>query len=136
MINNLITSKTRIKLHLKFFINSQTTAYTQNLKSEIGESTNTIRQELKRNEKDELMYSKTSCYKKVFLANIKYPFFSETIDILIEYTLIDQIINEIVLKYGTLTMQISQIIFPKIKLANLSISYYQNKSLTKCIWQV
>jgi hypothetical protein len=123
MINNLIISKTRIKLLLKFFINSQTTTYTQNLESEFGESTNMIRQELVRIENDELISCKTSCNKKVFQANIKYPLFSGINDILMEYTVIDQIINEIVFKFGTLKMHILKMIFPKIKLVNLSTSY-------------
>ena len=48
MIETLISSKTRIKLLLKFFLNSNTTAYLRSLESEFGESTNAIRIELNR----------------------------------------------------------------------------------------
>ncbi|MCB0841528.1 MAG: ArsR family transcriptional regulator, partial [Bacteroidetes bacterium] len=48
MIETLISSKTRIKLLLKFFLNSKTTSYLRNLESEFGESTNGIRVELNR----------------------------------------------------------------------------------------
>ena len=37
MLESLITSKTRIKLLIKFFINSDTTAYLRNLAEEFGE---------------------------------------------------------------------------------------------------
>ena len=48
MIETLISSKTRIKLLLKFFLNSNTTSYLRSLESEFGESTNAIRVELNR----------------------------------------------------------------------------------------
>ena len=51
MIETLISSKTRIKLLLKFFLNSNTTAYLRGLEEEFGESTNSIRLELNRFEK-------------------------------------------------------------------------------------
>jgi hypothetical protein len=102
MLEDLITSKTRIKLLMKFFINSQTTAYLRNLETEFGESTNSIRQELNRFEKAGLISSKFSGNKKVFQANTSYPFFSEIHNILMKYVGIDQIIEEVVLQIGNL----------------------------------
>ena len=43
MLDTLITSKTRIKLLLKFFLNSNSRSYLRNLETEFGESTNSIR---------------------------------------------------------------------------------------------
>ena len=40
MLETLITSKTRIKLLLKFFLNSKNQSYLRNLESEFGESSN------------------------------------------------------------------------------------------------
>ena len=48
MLDTLITSKTRIKLLMKFFMNPRTRAYLRELASEFGESTNSIRVELNR----------------------------------------------------------------------------------------
>ena len=48
MLESLITSKTRIKLLLKFFLNSSTKAYLRGLEAEFGESTKAIRLELNR----------------------------------------------------------------------------------------
>ena len=47
MIEALISSKTRIKLLLKFFLNSSNRAYLRGLEEEFGESTNAIRQSSK-----------------------------------------------------------------------------------------
>ncbi len=46
MLQALITSKTRIKLLLKFFLNSNNTSYLRDLAGEYGESTNAIRVEI------------------------------------------------------------------------------------------
>lgn len=51
MIEALISSKTRIKLLLKFFLNSSNRAYLRGLEEEFGESTNAIRLELNKLEK-------------------------------------------------------------------------------------
>lgn len=102
MLENLITSKTRIKLLLKLFLNSQTTAYLRNLETEFGESTNAIRQELNRFEKAGLITSETEGNKKVFKANTGHPFFPEINKLLMKHTGIDKIIDEVVMKVGEL----------------------------------
>jgi len=57
MIEALISSKTRIKLLLKFFLNSNATSYLRGLESEFGESTNSIRIELNRFEEAGMLTS-------------------------------------------------------------------------------
>lgn len=103
MLENLITSKTRIKLLLKFFLNSNATAYLRNLESEFGESTNSIRVELNRLEKAGLIVSKFTGNKKVYQANTQHHFFTDIHKILLKYVGIDQIIEEVVLCMGNLT---------------------------------
>ena len=46
MLNELITSKTRLRLLIKFFISQANKGYLNGLASEMGESTNAIRKEL------------------------------------------------------------------------------------------
>ena len=46
MLNQLITSKTRLRLLLKFFISQANRGYLNGLANEMGESTNSIRKEL------------------------------------------------------------------------------------------
>ena len=46
MLEEIITSKTRLRLLIKFFISQANTGYLNGLASEMGESTNSIRKEL------------------------------------------------------------------------------------------
>ena len=46
MLKSLITSKTRVKILLNFFLNYQTMCHLRGLESEFGESSNSIRMEL------------------------------------------------------------------------------------------
>ena len=46
MLETLITSKTRLRLLIKFFINIANKGYLNSLANEFGESTNSIRKEL------------------------------------------------------------------------------------------
>jgi len=102
MLEELITSKTRIKLLLKFFLNSKNTAYLRNLETEFGESTNAIRVELNRFEKAGLISSETSGNKKLYKANTQHPFFSEIHSILLKYVGIDHIVEEVAKQVGNL----------------------------------
>ena len=46
MLNKIITSKTRLRLLIKFFISQTNRGYLNGLAAEMGESTNSIRKEL------------------------------------------------------------------------------------------
>lgn len=102
MLESLITSKTRIKLMIKFFINSDTTAYLRNLAEEFGESTNGIRQELNRFEDAKLLESKTAQNKKVYQANTKHPYFKDMHHLLLKYVGIEKIVENVVNHIGEL----------------------------------
>ena len=71
MLDTLITSKTRIKLLLKFFLNSNSSSYLRGLESEFGESSNAIRLELNKFEKAGLLTTTTNGNKKMFKADRK-----------------------------------------------------------------
>ncbi len=102
MLEALITSKTRIKLLLKFFLNSSSTGYLRSLEPEFGESTNAIRQELNRFEKAGLLIAKTDGNKKIYHANVKHPLFPEINSLLMKYVGLDTIIDKVVNKIGKL----------------------------------
>ncbi len=102
MLETLISSKTRIKLLLKFFLNSNTTAYLRNLESEFGESTNAIRVELNRLEAAGLLKAAPQGNKKVFRANTKHPLYDEINSIVLKYVGINHIIENIVKRLGDL----------------------------------
>ncbi|MFA5329278.1 MAG: ArsR family transcriptional regulator [Prolixibacteraceae bacterium] len=102
MIESLITSKTRVKLLLKFFLNSQTRSYLRSLETEFGESTNSIRVELNRLENAGLLDTTTSGNKKLFFANTKHPLFNDINNILKKFVGIDQIIEQVTSQVGEL----------------------------------
>ncbi len=100
MLDTLITSKTRIKLLLKFFLNSNASSYLRNLESEFGESTNGIRLELNKFEKAGLLQSQVSGNKKLFRANTSHPLFPDIHNLLLKYIGFDKIIDTIISKLG------------------------------------
>ena len=100
MIETLISSKTRIKLLLKFFINSNTTAYLRSLESEFGDSTNSIRVELNRLEKAGMLESFLKGNKKIFKANTGHPLFGEIHNILLKHIGVDKIIENVIERLG------------------------------------
>lgn len=100
MLENLITSKIRIKLLLKFFLNSNTRAYLRGLESEFGVSTNAIRLELNRFEQAGLITSHEEGNRKVFAANTSYPLFPEIRNLLHKHLGIDQLLIQVIEKLG------------------------------------
>jgi hypothetical protein len=100
MIETLISSKTRIKLLLKFFLNSRSTSYLRGLETEFGESSNAIRLELNRFEKAGMLKSFSEGNRKYFQANTDHPLFSEVHTILMKYIGFDKIIDTVVDRLG------------------------------------
>lgn len=100
MIGALISSKTRIKLLLKFFLNSNTTSYLRGLESEFGESTNSIRLELNRFEEAGMLISHQNGNRKVFQANKKHPLFEEIHNILLKHLGLDKIVEGVIERLG------------------------------------
>ncbi len=102
MINTLITSRTRIKLLIKFFLNSSTKAHLRGLESEFGESSNAIRVELNRFENAGLLCSLRDGNKKVFQANSKHPLYNDIHNIILKETGIDRVIEKVIYRLGNL----------------------------------
>jgi predicted nucleotidyltransferase len=102
MIDTLISSKTRLKLLLKFFLNSNTTAYLRSLEEEFGESTNGIRVELNRFEDAGMLQSFSQGNKKIFKANTKHPLFTDIHSIIVKFVGLDKIIESIIERIGNI----------------------------------
>lgn len=102
MLDTLITSKTRIKLLLKFFLNSNSVSYLRNLEVEFGESTNAIRLELNRFENAGLLVSSSNGNKKYYRANAAHPLFPDINNIVMKYMGLDLILSNVVNKIGAL----------------------------------
>lgn len=102
MIETLISSKTRIKLLLKFFLNSKNTAYLRNLEEEFGESTNAIRLELNKFEKAGFLASTNSGNKKIFSVNTKHPLFTDINRIIMKMVGLEYVIDYVLQRIGDL----------------------------------
>lgn len=102
MIETLISSKTRIKLLIKFFLNSDNTAYLRNLEEEFGESTNGIRLELNKFEKAGFLNSFTEGNKKIFKANTEHPLYNDLNRIIRKIVGVEYIVDYIVQRAGDL----------------------------------
>jgi len=102
MIETLISSKTRIKLLLKFFLNSKNTAYLRNLEEEFGESTNAIRLELNKFEKAGFLDSNSEGNKKIFSVNTKHPLFIDINRIIMKMTGLEYVVDYVLQRIGDL----------------------------------
>lgn len=100
MLETLITSKTRLKLLLKFFLNSKTTSYLRGLEEEFGESSNGIRVELNRFEEAGLLKAHTEGNKKIYASNPGHPLFENIRLLLFKTTGIDQVVDHVIGNLG------------------------------------
>lgn len=100
MLESLITSKTRIKLLLKFFLNSSTSAHLRGLESEFGESTNAIRLELNRFEQAGLLTARTEGNRKVYSANTRHPLYNDINQLVRKHLGIDQLVEQVIERLG------------------------------------
>lgn len=104
MLDSLITSKTRMRLLLKFFSNTQTKSYLRSLADEFGESTNSVRVELNRLSKAGLLLHEHNGNTIVYKANENNPFFKSLQKIVIKYMGVDDILENVIRKLGELEL--------------------------------
>jgi len=100
MLNSLITSETRIKLLLRFFLNPKASGYLRQLAKDFGESTNGIRLELNKMTKAEILKVEVSGRNKVYRANTNHPLFEDIRNIVLKSTGIDKVVSNILQKLG------------------------------------
>jgi len=100
MLDSIITSKTRLKLLIKFFVSSANKGYLRGIAEEFNESTNAIRKEL--NQLSEAGYlSKSQEHNKIYYkANIKHPLFSSLQNLVRTFLGIDQAIDQVLDRAG------------------------------------
>lgn len=100
LLESLITSKTRIKLMLKFFLNPQSQSYLRGLAGELGESSNAVRVELNRLTQAGLLDSEKDGRTIKYKANTKHSLFPDLHNIVMKYTGIDQLVDTIIAHLG------------------------------------
>ena len=75
MLNKLITSKTRLRLLIKFFVNISNEGYLNGLANEFGESTNSVRKELNNLSSAGYLKKNSVNNKIIYRANASHPLF-------------------------------------------------------------
>lgn len=100
MLDTLITSKTRKKLLLKFFLNSSSYAYLRNMEHELDESPNALRIELAKFEKANMLIAEHEGNKKMYRVNTKHPLFNDIRNIVLKTIGFDKIIDKIIAQMG------------------------------------
>ena len=100
MLNSLITSKTRLRMLIKFFVSAANNGYLNGLASEFNESTNSIRKELNNlSEAGYLLKSKEN-NKIMYNANTSHPMFSVLQKIVRQHLGLEQIVETVMERIG------------------------------------
>ena len=102
MLDALITSKTRIRLLVKFFLNPTMKAYLRQLADEFGESTNSVRVELNRLTEAGILESEAKGNVVQYKAKQSHPLFPEIKSIVSKMTGLDSIIEWVIQRLGQL----------------------------------
>ena len=96
LLGPLITSKTRLKLLLRFFLNQNLSGYLQGLSKELDENTNSIRVELNRLEEAGLLSSELQGRRKLYQVNTAHPLTSNLTSIVRKVSGIDALVDRVV----------------------------------------
>ena len=102
LLSGLISSKTRIKLLVKFFFNPKTRSYLRELASEFNISTNSVREELNQLTRTNLLKAERSGRQVFYTANSDHPLFNELKSMVSKVMGIDQVIDGIINRLGDL----------------------------------
>lgn len=103
MLESLVTSKTRIKLLLKFFSHANS-GYLRSLAKEFDESTNSVRVELNRLTEAGLLVAEDEGKTKMYKANTSHPFFNEIKGMVSKFLGLDDLMERIVNRMGEVEM--------------------------------
>ena len=96
MLETLISSKTRLNLLIRFFLNLAKKSHLRGIANDLKDSTNSIRVELNNLTKAGYLIKKKSGNKVEYLANMKHPLYNILVDLVKKHTGIEEIVNSIV----------------------------------------
>ena len=100
MLNKLITSKTRLRLLIKFFINQANSGYLNGLASEFKESTNSIRKELNHLSEAGYLEKFKDQNKVAYKANTNHPLFEILQKVVYKHLGLEEIISRVLERMG------------------------------------
>tara|TARA_Y200000002_G_scaffold319647_1_gene279073 strand:+ start:529 stop:1044 length:516 start_codon:yes stop_codon:yes gene_type:complete len=100
MLNSLITSKTRLRLLIKFFISQANKGHLNGLANEMGESTNSIRKELN-NLYDAGYINKLKKDNKIeYNVNTKHPLYETLRSIVLKHLGLEDLVETVIARMG------------------------------------
>ena len=102
ILDSLITSKTRLKLLLKFFTHPDAQGHLRGLAEEFGDSTNSVRIELNKLEEAGLLKRQVSGQKMVYQVNKSNPFYSDLVSMVSKHLGFDELIESLLEQVGDL----------------------------------
>ena len=102
MLSTLISSKTRINLLIRFFLNLAKKSHLRGIATDFNDSTNSIRLELNNLTKAGYLIKKKENNKVNYLANQKHPLFNILVDLVKKHTGIEVIVQKIVASFDNL----------------------------------
>ncbi|WP_254528729.1 MULTISPECIES: winged helix-turn-helix domain-containing protein [unclassified Sphingobacterium] len=100
MLDSLITSKTRLKLLIKFFVSSTNKGYLRGIAEEFNESTNSIRKELNQLSDAGYLIKSQENNKIYYRANVEHPLFQSLQNLVRTFLGIDQAIDHVLERTG------------------------------------
>jgi glutathione peroxidase-family protein len=100
MLDSLITSKTRLKMLIKFFINTANKGYLNGLANEFNNSTNSIRKELNNLSAAGYLLKVKLDNKVIYKANKNHPLFTVLQKVIRQHLGIEEIIGSILNEIG------------------------------------
>ena len=102
MLEKIITSKTRLNLLVKFFLNIANKGYLNSLANEFGESTNSVRKELNNLTSAGYLTRQVSSKKVIYKANVNHPLFDILQSVVRKHLGIEDIVNRIISNIGSI----------------------------------
>ena len=98
----LISSKTRVKLLIRFFLNPESKSYLRELSKEFNVSSNAVREELNQLTKTNMLQSEKNGRQVYYKANTHHPLFPEIQSMVNKFMGIDRIIETVIHRLGKL----------------------------------
>ena len=100
MLNQLITSKTRLRLLIKFFISQANRGYLNGLAAEFNESTNSIRKELNHLSEAGYLEKQKDNNKVEYKANVNHPLFEVLQKVVFKHLGLEEIVDRVLERMG------------------------------------
>lgn len=100
MLNQLITSKTRLRLLIKFFISQANRGYLNGLATEFNESTNAIRKELNHLSEAGYLEKFKDNNKVSYKANTQHPLFDVLQKVVFKHLGLEEIVERVLERMG------------------------------------